>query len=360
MNIMSIELGLSRFKNVDGVSCYMISVLHILQQIPDFTNYLINLKNIKKNAGESVFYELARAIKLSLDNDNIRIAPKSFKKKIAEKDSMWSELEHQDSHEFYTFLMCNIEKEWGHKVISIPNISVTSYDNSETLNNSILKTIAHNYIFQSEKVDYSPFKNLFIGYLISTIKCSICDTNSPCFESFINMSLSIPIKKHTNSNAKYRLEECLDNFINDEQLDKNNLLTCDICGFKNQSFKKIQIWKAPVILVIQLKRFVTNQYGIQTSKIVNPVIYPIDDFDISDYYHPDSPYKNYIKYKLIGVNVHLGFGISGINAGHYISIVRNRYDNKWYVFDDANSVIEINEDDVQNRNAYLLFYLRVD
>jgi ubiquitin C-terminal hydrolase len=355
---MSIELGLSRFKNVDGISCYMISVLHILQQIPDFTNYLINLKKIKKTVGDSIFYELARAIKLSLDNDNIRIAPKSFKKKIGEKDSMWSELEHQDSQEFYTFLMSNIEKEWGYKVISIPKIP--SNINDETLNNSILRTIANNYIFQSERVDYSPFKNLFVGYLISNIKCSICDTNSPSFESFLNISLSIPIKNHTNVNAKYGLEECLDNFVNDEQLDKENLLTCDICGFKNQSFKKIQIWKAPNILVIQLKRFVTNQYGIQTSKIINPVIYPTDDFDISNYYHPDSPYKNNAKYKLIGVNVHLGFGISGINAGHYISIVRNRHDNKWYVFDDANNVIEINEDSIQNRNAYLLFYLKVD
>jgi len=354
---MSIELGLSRFKNVDGVSCYMISILHILQQIPIFTNYLTNLKKIKNNIGDSIFYELARAIKLSLDNDNIRIAPKSLKKKVGEKDSMWSEYQHQDSQEFYTFLMSSIEEEWGTKVFEIPKIIVSSF-NDETINNSILRTIANNYISESERKDYSPYKDLFIGYLISNIKCSICDTNSPSFESFINISLSIPIKKNTHPDSKYNLEECFDNFVNNEKLDKDNLLTCDICGFKNQSFKKIEIWKAPKILVIQLKRFVTNQYGIQTSKIINPVVYPINDFDISEYYHIDSPFKKNTTYNLIGINVHLGFGMCGINAGHYVSIVKNRFDNKWYLFDDANSVVELNEETIQNRNAYLLFYIR--
>ena len=102
----------------------------------------------------------------------------------------------------------------------------------------------------------------------------------------------------------------------------------------------------------------TNQYGIQTSKILNQVVYPVNDFDISEYYHPDSPFKKNTTYNLIGINVHLGFGMGGINAGHYVSIVKNRLDNKWYLFDDANSVVELDEETIQNRNAYLLFYIK--
>jgi hypothetical protein len=354
------ELGVSRFKNDNGVSCYMVSILHILQQIPDFTVHLLNLKKIKNNIGESIFFELARAIKLSLDNDNIRISPKSFKKIIGEKDSMWSEFQHQDSQEFYCFLMSKIEEEWGKKIIEVPKNVCPELNITETINNSILRIIGNNYISNSIKNDYSPFKNLFVGYLISNIRCSLCSTTSPSFESFINLSLSIPIKKNTSPKSKYGLEECLENFVNDEQLDKNNLLNCDICGIRNKSFKKIQIWKAPKILVIQLKRFLINQYGIPTSKILNPVIYPVNDFDISEYYHLDSPYKTKTKYNLIGINVHYGFGLNGVNAGHYVSIVKNNSNNKWYLFDDANPVLELDEDSIQNKNAYLLFYLRSD
>ena len=51
------------------------------------------------------------------ENDNIKIQPSSFKKLIGKKDSLWNELEHQDSQEFYTFLITKIEEECGNKII---------------------------------------------------------------------------------------------------------------------------------------------------------------------------------------------------------------------------------------------------
>ena len=34
------KYGVSRFVNSNGTSCYMISILHILQQIPLFIDYI--------------------------------------------------------------------------------------------------------------------------------------------------------------------------------------------------------------------------------------------------------------------------------------------------------------------------------
>jgi ubiquitin C-terminal hydrolase len=403
---MDIALGISKFKNVDGVSCYMISILHILQQIPDFICILLNIKPKKK----TITLEILRLFKLSINNDNRNISPISFKKIITEKNDMWGEIEHQDSQEFYTFLINQIEEECGRKIIyipsngcsrrvpsegcsspsfliqkelenrrvpsngyspcavpsngcsstcAVPDADVFSYkkDDSSTL----LQLIAIKYIQTSEIKDYSFVKNLFVGYLISNTTCSLCNTNSPSFESFITLPLSIPINKNTKNIHKFGLEECFDNFVSDEKLDKHNKLKCCICSIKNRSIKKIQIWKAPKILVIQLKRFVTNQFGIQTSKILNHVNYPINNFDIIHYFHPDSPYKNNTLYNLIGINLHFSIGDKSINAGHYVSIVKNNYDNEWYVFNDSNDVIKIEkESSLQNNNAYLLFYLRLD
>ena len=362
---MELELGLSRFRNIDGVSCYIISILHILQQIPAlrkffrYEKYMKLIENKIKDKSELnnfVVHELGRAIKLSLDNDNIRIAPYSFKKLMGKKNSMWAEIEHQDSQEFYSYLIDKIEEECGQNIEYLPLLT-----NKETQKNecsSIIQTIAFNYISKSEKKYYSPIKELLVGYLASETKCCYCLTSSLCFESFITLPLSIPINKNTDIRAKYGLEECLDNMVKDEKLDEDNKLTCELCGLKNQSIKKVQIWKAPQILVIQLKRFVTNAFGIQTAKIINPVIYPVDDFNISEYFHPESPHKENATYSLIGVNIHKEMGFGTINAGHYVSIVKNKYDNKWYLFDDAKDAEQLYEDEIQNRNAYLLFYYK--
>jgi len=360
---MDITMGISRFKNIDGVSCYMISIMHILQQIPSFRKFIRYEKYMKfienkitetNNINNFIMHELARAINLSLDNDDIKIAPFSFKKIMGKKNPMWKEIEHQDSQEFYIYLITKLEEECGLNVNYIPNLI-----NQHNGNSNILQLMAINYIQKSEIKDYSPIKNMFVGYLVSNTKCCYCLTNSPCFESFITLPVSIPIKKNTNIHAKYGLLECLDNLIKDEQLDKDNKLTCDICGLKNQSIKKIQIWKAPQILVIQLKRFVTNAFGIQTSKILNPVYYPVYNFDISEYFHQDSPFKENARYDLIGINVHREIGFGSLNAGHYVSIVKNKFNNKWYVYDDAKDPEELEENEIQNRNAYLLFYYKI-
>jgi ubiquitin C-terminal hydrolase len=345
---MNIQLGVSRFNNIDGVSCYMVSILHILQQIPSFTYFL--KKNTKKFKNDTIIYELCRAILLSLNHDNISIVPNSLKKILGQMNSMWSDFEHQDSQELYSYLITKIEEECGKLMIYTPKPKILELDN-----NYLLNIIAINYIEKSEIKDNSPIKDLLVGYLISNITCSSCGANSPSFESFYTLPLSIPITKQTNINKLYTLDECLNNFISDEQLDQHNKIKCSLCSIKNRSIKKIQIWKAPKILVIQLKRFVTNA---SVSKILNPVEYPIENFDITNYFHPDSPYKINAIYNLIGINIHMAFG--SINAGHYVSIVKNNYDNEWYLFDDSKNVIKMDNDDLQNRNAYLLFYLLIE
>jgi ubiquitin C-terminal hydrolase len=363
---MEIEMGLSRFKNIDGVSCYMISIMHILQQLPSLRKFVkynkhmpliqdkINDQNIINNF---VVYEFARAIKLSLENDNIKIAPYTFKKLMGNKNSMWAEIEHQDSQEFYIYLITKIEEECGQMCQYIPHI-IQKSNSSNPINTNILQLLALKYIQNSETKDYSIIKDMFVGYLISNTQCCYCYTNSPCFESFITLPISIPIDKNTSINNIYTLEQCLDNMIKDEQLDKDNKLRCDICGLKNKSIKKVQLWKAPQILVIQLKRFITNVFGVPSGKIINPILYPVHNFNMTKYFHPDSPYIENVTYNLIGINVHREIGFGSINAGHYVSIVKNKYNNKWYVFDDAKDPEELEENEIQNRNAYLLFYYR--
>ena len=338
----------SRFKNIDGVSCYMVSILHIIQQIEFFTNFLI--KDISK-FNNNLTYQLARLLKTSLEHDNIVIGPKSFKQCAGKKNSLWVEIEQQDSQEFYNFLIGVLEEECGtpYTVIDRPGV------------NESLKLIGTEYIYKAESKDYSIIKDIFIGYLISNIKCALCDSNSPNFEAFVTLPICIPVSRGSSVDTPYTLEQCLDNFISDEELSNDNQIECDSCKNKNQSIKKIQIWKPPKVLVFQLKRFITNSFGQQTAKIINPIVYPVENFDISNYIHPESPYKNHVnKYNLLGVNIHKEIGFGSINHGHYISYVKNIVDNEWYIFDDADELEKIDKDSIQNRNAYLLFYIKLE
>ena len=48
--------------------------------------------------------------------------------------------------------------------------------------------------------------------------------------------------------------------------------------------------KTPKILVLHIKRFEINDYGIPVRKITNKVNYPIINLDIEKYINKDSPF----------------------------------------------------------------------
>ena len=55
------------------------------------------------------------------------------------------------------------------------------------------------------------------------------------------------------------------------KLDKMNKLSCNFCYLKNQSNIKSKIWKTPKVLIIQIKRFMVNDYNIPTQKLINKI-----------------------------------------------------------------------------------------
>ena len=98
----TIKIGISKYRNDNGISCYINSILHILQQLPIFSDYLvtgkflddlsIDIKNDTSKLNDLVIYELSRLFKFSHENDNSTITPITFKKLIGTKNFMWAEL----------------------------------------------------------------------------------------------------------------------------------------------------------------------------------------------------------------------------------------------------------------------------
>lgn len=369
----NIKYGVSRFKNIMGITCYINSILHILQQLPIFIHYLTQAKfrdvliekinKLEKNnptldkknvLHEFVIFELFRLFKISLETDDTIITPSTFKTLIGEKNDRWNEYNHQDSQEFFTFLISQLEEEVGTKCFYLPGLNYDiEYKNN--ILHSLKNTIALDSWFKFQLREYSPLKNMFNGLLQNNRKCMCCGTISSRYEPFITLPLSIPIKSIDNISEKYSIYDCLDHLILEEQLDKDNKINCDMCGLHNQGYSKILLWQTPKILVIHIKRFLTN-----AEKITNSIEYPINNLDLSKYFDNDSLYKNNYIYDLVGINIHESIGCkNNIDAGHYVSIIRNIINNKWYLYNDARPVEEIiNEEYLQTSDAYMLFYMR--
>lgn len=378
-----IKFGVSKYKNIMGVTCYMNSILHILQQTPIFVEYITQakfkdsiMKKINKKLlsdpsldeetllKEFVIFELFRLFKTSMENDDSSITPTTFKALIGKKNDMWNEYNHQDSQEFFNFLISQLEEEAGMKTEFVPGFNHVNFINETqyTLVDSIKNTIATNSWTKFQAREYSPLKNLFDGLVQNNRKCMCCNTNSVAFEPFLTFPISVPIKDKTDMVKTFDIYDCIDHFVSEEQLDADNKMNCEMCGLKNRGHSKTLLWKTPKVLVIHIKRFLVNSFGIPTQKITNNVNYPITNLDLSKYFDPASPHKSSSKYDLIGINIHQAFGYgNNINAGHYTSIVKNIMNNNWYLYNDSNQVkMAYTKENLQSNNAYLLFYYRHD
>ena len=195
----------------------------------------------------------------------------------------------------------------------------------------------------SEALQYnsSVIVDLFQGQLRSTLTCLHCGYISTNFDTYMYLTLPIP------RGESCTLEDCLKEFTKEETLIKQNRWTCHSCGHHSRATKKIDIWKLPPVLIIHFKRF--NFLKTNHSKISKYVQFPVGELDLSAL--DIGPQKCSPKYSLFAEIDHIGSS----SSGHYIAQARNFMDQKWYRFDD-DIVVEINENNLVNSNAYVLFY----
>lgn len=97
--------------------------------------------------------------------------------------------------------------------------------------------------------------------------------------------------------------------------------------------KKLEIFRPPPILIVQLKRFKSS--NTFRNKLTTLVEFPIYNLDLSSFVIDQKSLLEEqginLKYDLYGMVNHYG----SLSFGHYISIVKNLEENKWYKYDDS-------------------------
>ena len=119
------------------------------------------------------------------------------------------------------------------------------------------------------------------------------------------------------------LDDCLDEFGKAEVLSESEAWFCPRCKAHRQASKRFQIWKAPDILVVHLKRFSTQ--GRFRDKLDVLVDFPIEGLDLSERVLSPEEGKSLV-YDLFAVDNHYG----GLGGGHYTAFAKNFKDGVWY------------------------------
>ncbi|CAL5868063.1 uncharacterized protein PFLUO_LOCUS2286 [Penicillium psychrofluorescens] len=148
------------------------------------------------------------------------------------------------------------------------------------------------------------------------------------------------------------LDECLDEFSKEEILSQSDAWHCPRCKEHRQARKKFELWKAPDIMVIHLKRFGAPVRGMRM-KLDTLVKFPLENLDMTGRVQgPDD--GNGLVYDLIGVDNHSGT----MAGGHYTAYAKNFVEDKWCSFNDSNATVMTNPQQAVGSRAYLLFYRR--
>jgi ubiquitin carboxyl-terminal hydrolase 4/11/15 len=157
------------------------------------------------------------------------------------------------------------------------------------------------------------------------------------------------------------LEDCLEAFNNEELLIEENQVYCRKCKEHRDTYKKMDVYKLPNILIIQLKRFSKegggkSQYGgtrmMTSSKNSDTVEFPVEGLDMSKYIIDPTTGES-STFDLYAISNHMG----SLYGGHYTAYGKNSLTNKWYSFNDS-SVSGASISSLVGNSAYCLFYRR--
>jgi ubiquitin carboxyl-terminal hydrolase 4/11 len=143
------------------------------------------------------------------------------------------------------------------------------------------------------------------------------------------------------------LQECLDEFVREERLGEDDLWYCPRCKKHQQATKKFDLWHAPDVLVVHLKRFSSSR--TMRDKIDTFVDFPIEGLDLEPMIEERRVARKLreegvdvealgihddgepLVYDLFAVDEHLG----GLGGGHYRAYAFNHVTEQWYHFDDS-------------------------
>lgn len=338
-----------------GNSCFLNSIIQCLNHMDPLTQYFLKNKfqqDLNRQnplgSGGHVATAYAALLREVWGGKYSALAPRMLKQTVASFAPQFNNSYQHDSQEFCQFLMdglhedCNRVKEKPY-VEELEGFGMA--DDVAAIETWRKHLLRHDSII----VDHCQ------GMHRSHLTCPVCGRESIKFDVF--STISLPLSQEKGSTT-INLEDCIEKFMEGEQLDDLNAWYCPSCKKHVCALKMIALWSVPDVLILHLKRFTFENCSIRNevvrSKIEDKIKFPIENLDMRRHVlgpiDKDAPPV----YTLFGVSEHTG---PTANSGHYTATVRNSKDGRWYRYNDAH-VGETTGDAAITGGAYLLFYRR--
>eukprot|EP00347_Sterkiella_histriomuscorum_P004870 403358774 len=368
---LKLDSGLTGLYNM-GNTCFLNTAVQCLSSVQPLTDFfignlhkkLLNTTNPMGTGGD-VTLRYANLIKDIWQGKEEKIYPAQFLKTLSKHAPHLVCGQQQDAQEFLAYILDSLHEDLN-RADKLTNMKQkrekelskksSKNEDEDSLLDKLLDTdpseeLQEHQAYESWKDhllnNRSIIVDLFQGQLKSTLKCLVCNHMSIKFDSF--MYLTIPIPQKMMSDPK--LEECVEEFTKEEILDGQNKWKCPKCDKFQRATKKIDIWKLPSVLIINLKRFEFNQK--KKAKINDLVEFPLKNLDLTPYVSKLQREKPI--YDLFAVANHEGY----LTGGHYYSYSKHRNNQQWYYFDDEVVKKIKNEEKVVSKEAYILFYSKM-
>lgn len=345
----------------------MNSVLQSLSNIEEFCNVIATLpsldekvlssrdhkksrQNGKVTDGVILTEELKKVlVALKQGDEKSAISPDSLFEAIWKVVPRFRGYQQQDAHEFLRYML-------------------------DRLHTELLQLLpAYRVAQQSWKDELRPPKaqsqslvtSVFGGTLQSCVTCLTCQTTSKKHDPFLDLSIDIPPmytgpvrkSKEGDKSLNCHIHDCLQKFVEREELADSERFYCNTCKSKQPSTKQFRVRRLPTVLCLHIKRFRWTAYA--RTKIDTYIEFPLNGLDMSSYLLNNLSGTRFSNsgsslYDLAAVIVHHG---TGAGSGHYTAFATNN--KAWFNFNDC-SVKEADFQTVNSCKAYILFYVQRD
>lgn len=340
-----------------GNSCFLNSTVQCLNHIEPLTQFFLQEKYSKDlnkrnplGSGGNVAVAYASLLKKMWAGKHSILVPRLLKQTVANFAPQFDNSYQHDSHEFCQFLMDGLHEDLN-RVKTKPYVEELEGFGMEDSKAAIESWRKHLLRHDSIIVDHCQ------GMHRSHLTCPQCGRESIKFDIYSSISLPLPTEKNRVTGT-IKLEDCIEKFMEAEQLDERDAYYCPSCRRHVCALKLIALWSVPDILILHLKRFTFDTCmlsgGMLRSKVDNTVEFPINGLDLTKNVlgpiDPDAPPI----FNLFGVSEHSG---PTANSGHYTATIRNSVDGQWYRCNDSHVGLTSGEASITG-GAYLLFYQR--